>query len=415
MRSPFTPTFGVTPPLLVGRESIQQEFAEALDSGVGDSRRALLVTGARGVGKTVLLNAFEDLATERQWRVLQLTTRPGVLQDAQATKLPALLADELGDEQIRRLSGFTASLLGFGGGVSFADSGPQMPNAQPNFESQIIRLADECSRRGAGLLITIDEVHRSATEDLMVITQSVQHAFRQGKEVAIALGGLPSSVDDLLNESVLTFIRRAERYTMGNVSKDDVREAIAIPLERAGKAITPEALEIAVRGTNGYPFLIQTIGNEMWKLSADAPTIDGHHARDAVASSIRRIGEQVHAPEFSSLSRVDRSFLLCMAQDDGPTRTGDIAARLGVVPQYVTQYRNRLIAQGLIRSVRYGYVDFELPYLREHLREHVAAEALQDHQLTAEELRAEVATAVEAQQNAPAAPGTPPEQVRPQR
>jgi len=58
--NPFTPTFGVTPPLLVGRGNVLDEFSLALDGGVGDPGRAMLLTGVRGAGKTVALNACEE-------------------------------------------------------------------------------------------------------------------------------------------------------------------------------------------------------------------------------------------------------------------------------------------------------------------------------------------------------------------
>jgi hypothetical protein len=62
--NPFTPTFGSPPPLLAGREEL---LAEALDDGPGSAGRATLYTGARGAGKTVLLNEVEDTARERGW------------------------------------------------------------------------------------------------------------------------------------------------------------------------------------------------------------------------------------------------------------------------------------------------------------------------------------------------------------
>ncbi|MGH9028237.1 MAG: hypothetical protein ACRDV4_01265 [Acidimicrobiales bacterium] len=63
-----------------------------------------------------------------------------------------------------------------------------------------------------------------------------------------------------------------------------------------------------------------------------------------------------------------------MAQDDGPSKMGDIQRRLNVDVNYASQYRLRLIAAELIESVRRGYVDFAPPYLREYLREHAAAD-----------------------------------------
>lgn len=77
MPNPFHASFGVSPPLLVGREGLLEDFVEALEDGPGASGRATLYTGARGAGKTVMLNAVEDRAKERGWLVVSETATPG--------------------------------------------------------------------------------------------------------------------------------------------------------------------------------------------------------------------------------------------------------------------------------------------------------------------------------------------------
>lgn len=62
-----------------------------------------------------------------------------------------------------------------------------------------------------------------------------------------------------------------------------------------------------------------------------------------------------------------------MSHDDGPSKMGDVARRLGVDVNYASQYRLRLIAAELIHPTKRGYGDFALPYLREHLRDRNAA------------------------------------------
>jgi len=84
----------------------------------------------------------------------------------------------------------------------------------------------------------------------------------------------------------------------------------------------------------------------------------------------------VHEANLQALSDVDRTYLIAMAQDDGPSRTKAIAERLGVGIGYGNVYRARLIAAGVIAARGHGRVDFTVPYLREHLREHAAGEEL---------------------------------------
>jgi hypothetical protein len=129
-----------------------------------------------------------------------------------------------------------------------------------------------------------------------------------------------------------------------------------------------------VDGTKGYPFLIQLVGSQVWRQHPNKVEITIEDARNGVAAALRKVGSLVHAPALSGTSEVDRSFLLAMARDEGPSRVADIQERLGVTANYVSQYRLRLIEAELIMPVGWGKVQFALPYLGEYLREYVASE-----------------------------------------
>jgi hypothetical protein len=178
-----------------------------------------------------------------------------------------------------RGSGASASAAGFGGGVT-RERVDRFP-VEPSLRSQLEALTDALHPHETGLLISLDEVHTAGLADVRQITQAVQHAFREGRELALVAAGLPSAVQDVLSDEVMTFLRRAERFTLGAV-----------------------------------------------------------------------------------------------ALDDGPSRMSAIADRLGADANYVGQYRLRLISAGLVEPAGHGRVEFTLPYLRDYLREHVAAMAL---------------------------------------
>lgn len=373
MPNPFTPSFGVTPPLLVGRDDALDDFRIALDGGPGDPGRAILLTGVRGAGKTVLLNAFEDEAHRRGWLVISETARPGVVPEMTATRLPELLASATGDTAMSTVTGVNLTTAGFGGGVT-RQRQDRYP-VTPSLRSQLTQLADIQGGQGAGVLLSLDEVHREATEDLRAIAQTVQHLFREGRQLAFAAAGLPSAVEDVLNDAVVTFLRRAERFTLGSVSAQEVALALRAPIEDSGREVTDEAIATAIAGTQGYPFLVQLVGYHMWAADPGSETIDAGQARVGVERAVRRVGRLVHEPALGGLSAVDRSFLAAMSLDDEPSRMADIAQRLGVTGTYASQYRLRLISAELIVPAGHGRVSFALPYLRDYLREHVAAVA----------------------------------------
>jgi hypothetical protein len=129
-----------------------------------------------------------------------------------------------------------------------------------------------------------------------------------------------------------------------------------------------------VGGARGYPFLLQLVGAQTWRLNPSAPEITVDDAVHGVARPRRRRGALIHEPALSAASDIHKSLLLAMAQDGGPSKMADIQRRLGVDVNYASQYRLRLIAAELIHPNRRGYVDFALPYLSEYIRDHTAAE-----------------------------------------
>lgn len=367
--NPFTPTFGTSPPLLVGRDTDLDDFREGLRGGPGSPERATLVTGLRGTGKTVMLNAYEDVAGAEGWLVISETATPNLIDRITHEHLPRLLSEVDPRQTESRLTGVSLP-GGFGADREVAER----HTPRPGLRSQLNLLTDLLAERGGGgVLITVDEVHRKGMNDLRELGTTIQHAFRERRNVAFVGAGLPSAVDGLLSDEVSTFLRRADRRHLRTVGPEEVAAAIAVPVREAGRDITPDALQVAVAGTGGYPFMIQLVGLQAWRADSTAATIDVDQARRGVDQARRKVGQLVHASALADLSDVDRSFLAAMAHDDGPSRMADIAARLGVDATYAGQYRLRLIAAEVIEPRGHGLVDFTLPGLRDYLREHAAS------------------------------------------
>ncbi len=370
MGNPFRPSFGVSPPLLVGRDGLLDDFAEALEDGPGSAARATIYTGARGSGKTVMLNAVEGRAREHGWVVISETASPGFVDRIARQHLPGLLRDFDPETVRRRLTGITGPFAS--GGASW--SAVEAHTADAGLRNQAALLTDLLAENGTGLLITLDEIHRNQIGELRELATTVQHAFREERELAFVGAGLSSAVSDVVNDEVLTFLRRAERHHLGPVGREDVSRAIREPVEANERWLADGVLAEMVEGTRGYPFLIQLVGARVWRRHPSDPEISMDDAHLGVADALRRLGSLVYEPALADASDIDKSFLLAMTKDDGPSKMADIQRRLDVNVNYASQYRLRLIAAELIEPVRRGYVDFALPYLREYLRSHAAAE-----------------------------------------
>lgn len=317
-----------------------------------------------------MLNAIEDVASGRGWAVIAETATAGFIRRLADSHLPEMLSVHDPDATRRRLGGLTAP-VGLGGAAwTTTDAHP----ITMDLRNQITALTDLLAEKRVGLLITLDEIHRQQTDELREFGTVLQHAFREGRDLTFAGAGLPSAVSDLLNDEVLTFLRRADRHMLGPVSLLEVARAIHEPIVANDRTVGVDALDTAARATRGYPFLIQLVGHHLWRQRPDRTEITGRDVELGVIAAQRRMGALVHAPSLADTSDVDRSYLLAMAGDDGPSRTAEIAHRLGVTVSYASQYRMRLIEAELIVPARRGEVDFLLPGLREYLRDHAAGD-----------------------------------------
>src|SRR5688572_25431672 len=191
MTNPFKPSFGVSPPLLAGRDSLIEEFADGLDDGPGSPSRATLYTGARGSGKTVMLNAVEDQARRRGWIVVSETAAPGLVERLTRRRLPEVLRSFDPDAVQRRLTRLTAPFTG-GGGLAWETLDAHV--AEADLRSQIGLLTELLAENGTGLLITVDEIHRQQIAELRELATTVQHTFREERELAFAGAGLTAAV-----------------------------------------------------------------------------------------------------------------------------------------------------------------------------------------------------------------------------
>ena len=373
MPNPFKPTAGMTPPVLVGREQDLEDFSYALDDGVGAPGRLMYVTGARGVGKTVMLNALGDLARERGWLVIDET--------AESMFMPRLIeALEPSGGKIGSVTLPSASMsvagVPVGAEVSLGSVGFNAPERALDFRRAMVERLGKLERKNRGILITLDEVQASSLQEMRSLATAVQHLIREKHNVAFVFAGLPSMVEDVINDDVLTFLRRAERMHLADVPLPDVRKAFEKTIAENGKHADERTLNILAEATNGYPFMIQLVGYWTWRVSqtrsSDGDELVSSDALEGIRQAKIKLGDMVHGPALDGLSPMGRDYLLAMAQDDGPSSTGDIARRLERDPGYANVYRTQLIKEDIIYQSSYGYVDFKLPYLRDYLREHGA-------------------------------------------
>ncbi|WP_369045637.1 AAA family ATPase [Sinomonas sp. P10A9] len=360
MENPFKPTAGATPPDIIGRQGLLDEFAYGLRIRSGAPGLLTIFTGARGVGKTVMLGAAENTARAQGWAVISETATHGFL--GRIGNAMGEFADELGDGPSgRKITGVTVA--GFGVTTHLP------PEKQVEWRETGARLLRLLDSRGTGLVITVDEIHAADRQEIAQLAADVQHFIREGLPIGLVFAGLPAAVSDLLNEGVATFLRRADRIDLHGASIEEVQRSYEQTFAAGGFPLEPALAAAAAEATGGYPFLIQLVGYFLWQEAEEASELTAAHVEHAVAAAHRRNERVVIEAALSSASHRDLDFLRAMAEDDDASSVGDIGARIVAKPNTIGNYRSRLIDAGLIEPAGYGIVRFAIPGLREHLRE----------------------------------------------
>ena len=363
--NPFKPTAGGEPPLLIGRERVVRDFDKGLDNGVGAPGRIMLITGARGTGKTVMLTVLGDKARAHKWDVIEETASDGLCE-----RLVSELCSK--DSLIDKLT-FAPSITIAGASVSLGEAELSPKRMPETLRKAMSARLDALEKRDAGLMISIDETQAASRADLIAIATAIQHQIREKRNVSIVFAGLPQMISDLFDDEVITFLRRARTNVLANVPIDEVKESFAQTFEDSGMSLNTSRVEKAAVATAGYPYMIQLVGYYIWD-AADAresTVISKEDVNEGIREARVDLDNAVCVPELHGLSKNDKAYLEAMAVSDGPSGTSEVAKRMGRSAKYAATYRKRLLDAYVIRQTDRGEVDFAVPFLREYLRGHM--------------------------------------------
>jgi hypothetical protein len=375
--NPFSPSFGVSPPVLAGRREVLNSFDTVFDN-VRSPSYATLLWGLRGTGKTVLLNAVEDRARARGWPVVSAAAagRTGLVDQIRrkASALLASLRREHGGPPRRAVTG--VSVMGTGFQVEGVPASDHSEPAPADLETTLAALGEMLAGHGTGLLVTIDELHVSETDEIREFGSVFQLVSRRAERpVAFVGAALPELEDRLMAGDASTFLQRCRRHEIGNLRPSEAAIALREPIEAGGGRIDDDATSIAVEASRGQPYLVQLIGSHVWDDAADlARGVTAAEVRRAAADATEQFGRHVHGPVWNRLSDLDKRFLAAMLADPATSAIADVGRRWGHGPRSLSTYRKRLLASGLITSIGRGRVAFADPAVRPHVAARTVAE-----------------------------------------
>lgn len=359
--NPFTPSFGEVPLYMAGRTRLINELIRALESPRRHPGLTTCVSGARGTGKTALLTLVAHEAEQRGWVCASATAIPGMLEDIFEQTVDA-------SSHLVASTGADARVTGVGIGEFLRVEWEAPSRKEGNWRTRMSGLLDALAQNDTGLLITVDEV-RADLDEMILLAAVYQHFVREGRRVGLLMAGLPFNVSQLLQDKSVSFLRRAQGAFLGRIADLDVELAFTRTITRGGRSISADALSRAVKAIAGFPFMLQLVGFRAWDQAPEEAEISYADTEAGIELAKREMRERILPATCRELSSGDVKFLKAMLPDEDVSSTADIASRLGRSSSYVSQYRRRLMEQGVIGERGRGYVGFEVPMMREYLQE----------------------------------------------
>ena len=382
LNNPYSPGAGAPPPELVGRDPILEQARILLGrTRLKRPEKSILLTGLRGVGKTVLLNEIDRLARADGFQT--------ILIEAQEDKpLGSLLAPHLrtllyeldriarAGNRVKRglavLRSFIGALKVTLGEVTFGlDLDPEKGSAdsgdlQIDLPNVFVAVAEAAEEKKSAVAVLIDEIQYFNQKELGALIMAM-HKLQQRQLPLVLLGaGLPI-LPGLAGESKSYAERLFSFPDVGALSEEETAKALQDPAQAVGVAFKADSLKEVFRLTKGFPYFLQEWGYQAWNLATASP-ITLQIVRNATETVIPRLDQNFFRVRFDRLTPGEKNFLRAMAElGPGPQRTGDVATALGVKVTSLGPARAKLIKKGMIYSPAHGDMAFTVPLFDEFM------------------------------------------------
>lgn len=394
--SPYRPGTGLEPPYLGDRQRQLDDFRRYLADP--KNPRNVLVTGLRGVGKTVLLNHYTTEAEGQRWAVVErefseADTQPEVFARAILADLAAL---------VRRLSlparvGAAASDLAGGvqdfiGGLSIGYGEVRVTLGTRRHETELtgrfdddlrealIRVGSLC-RGGAhghhGFVLRYDEfqVVREKRSEMTIsaLLAAVAGAQQRSVPVMLVLGGLPPLAENLARSKSYSE-RMFVPERLGNLRPPEDQAALVDPAARLGRRYEPEVVDAVSEDSGGYPYFLQLYGDALWA-GSDGAVITMRDLRRMRPRIVKALDTGFFESRYLRAGAVERRILHAIADQGGESATSEqIQMRTGWTNSELQPRLAALLHKGLVYRPERGRVAFTAPMFGAFLRRRTAGD-----------------------------------------
>ena len=387
--NPFRPGAGHHPPYLAGRHAEREEFLRLL--GQSTILENMVLTGLRGVGKTVLLDSFKPLAISRGWVWVgtDLSESTSISEHNMAIRLctdlsPVTSSLVVETEEVRRV-GFAADTDQISRTLTYQvliELYKHIPGLSLDKIKGVLEIAWRAlskEQHVRGIIFAYDEAQNLADQSakdqfpLSLLLDCFQSLQRKGLPLMLVLTGLPTLFPKLVEAR--TFSERMFRVVfLQSLNKSESDEAIRKPVEEDAKCpvrLSDDSVNTIINMSGGYPYFIQFICREVY--DAFIQRIDkGESASVPTAGIEQKLDTDFFAGRWARASDRQRALLFVISRlescDDEFTVQEVVEESKRTLDKpfsssHVNQMLVALASQGLVYKNRHGKYSFAVPLL----------------------------------------------------
>ena len=376
--NPYRPGSGTKPGYLAGRDDILQEAERCILSTVqGYTERSVAYYGLRGVGKTVLLNAIEDIAYELDvmYEHIEIKEDNTFLVDLSVAcqkfiremSLRENIKDKLtkASELLKRISVSWSSNDGsVSAQLSDYEIQPVLSNDLTDLFVTLGRIASETDKT---IIFFIDEIQYIETHQLEALLMVLHRTNQLGLPILIFCAGLPKILKSF--GEVKSYAERLFQYIeIDSLKREDAAKAIINPASDFGVSYEPNAINEILEITSCYPYFIQEICNTIWN-RCENNTIALNDVIDAMPSYTDRLDNSFFQIRFDRCTEVEKEFMYAMVKCGHlPCTIANVASIMNRTVKSISPIRGKLINKGIIYPTSFGEIDFTVPQFDNFLK-----------------------------------------------
>ena len=376
--NPYNPGAGVPPPELAGRDHLVEIARVAIARAKGGRpAKSAIMLGLRGVGKTVLLNAFEAIAEEEGCQTALLEIDPGTpLAQQLAPQLQHILhrldrVKKAGNEVQKAFGALRSFASMFKATVGDVDFGfavtPATGDLSIDLTDLFVAIAEAAKKRDSAVILLIDEIQYLQKDDLSALIMAMHKIAQRQLPLLLFGGGLPQLAK--LAGDAKSYAERLFDYPpIGPLDEAGARLALSAPAEREGVKYAKDALDYVIEQTGRYPFFLQIWGSHCWDAAEESP-ITLADAKRASETAIAALDEGIFKVRLARLTERQKAYARAMAEFGAePVNSSDVANALKLSLSQAAPIRDELIKKGMAYSPERGLIGFTVPKFDEYMR-----------------------------------------------